>query len=97
MVDAVLSGLPTFSVRLPRYADTQSNSVHFRHLEAEDALYLADDLTAFCETLIRLFGSEDPKAENRRAFARKFARPRGLERSAGDVIAEGVLGMAKRR
>jgi hypothetical protein len=97
MVDAVLSGLPTCSVRLPRYADTQSDSVHFRHLESGDALYLSDNLTAFCETLIRLFAGEDPKAENRRAFARKFARPRGLERSAGDVIAESVLTLAKRR
>jgi hypothetical protein len=97
MVDSVLSGLPTFSVRIPRYAHTQSEAVHFRHLEADDALYVSDDLTSFCESLIRLFGGEDPKAENRRAFARNFARPRGLDRPAGDVIAESVLGMIRQR
>ena len=97
MVDAVLAGLPTCSVRIPRYAHTQSDAVHFRYLEADGALYLADDLTGFCETLIRLFGGEDPKAGNRLAFACRFARPRGLERPAGDVIAESVLGMARRR
>ena len=97
MVDSVLADLPTFSVRLPRYAQTQAEAKHFRYLEADDALYVSDDLTGLCETLIRLFGGEDPKAENRKAFARKFARPRGLERPAGDVIAESLLAMARRR
>jgi hypothetical protein len=96
MIDAVLAGRPTFSVRIPRYAQTQAEAKHFRYLEDDDALYLADDLTGFCETLIQLFAGTDPKSENRRAFAVKFARPRGLERSAGDVIAEGVLKLAGR-
>ena len=97
MVDAVLAGLPTFSVRIPRYAQTQAEAVHFRYLEQDGALYLSDDLTGFCETLIRLFGGEDPKAEGRQAFARNFARPQGLERAAGDIIAEDVLRLAKGR
>ena len=96
MIDAVLADRPTFSVRIPRYAATQAEAKHFRYLEADDALYISDDLTGVCEDLIRLYGGEDPKAENRRAFARKFARPRGLERSAGDVIAESVLKLARR-
>ena len=96
MLDAVLADLPTFSVRLPRYAATQSDAVHFRYLEADDALYVSDDLTGFCETLIRLLGGEDPKAANRKAFALKFARPNGLERPAGDVVAEEVLKLARR-
>lgn len=97
MIDAVLAGLPTFSVRLERYAATQSDSQHFRYLEADDALYLCEDLTGFCGTLSKLFKGEDPKVENRRAFARKFARPQGLERSAGDVVADGVLELARAR
>lgn len=97
MIDAVLAGLPTFSVRIERYAATQSDSKHFRYLEEDDALYLEDDLTAFCGTLSRLFKGEDAKADNRRAFAQKFARPQGLERSAGDVVAEGVLELARAR
>ncbi len=97
MVDAVLAGLPTCSVRLPRYAETQSEAVHFRYLEQDDALYLSDDLAGFCETLIGLFGGDDPKAEGRQAFARKFARPQGLDRAAGDIIAEGVLKLALRK
>ena len=96
MIDAVLADRPTFSVRLPRYATTQAEAKHFRYLEADDALYISDDLTGFCESLIRLFGGDDPKTANRRAFAEKFARPQGLGRPAGDVIAEGILKLARR-
>jgi hypothetical protein len=96
MIDAVLAGRPTFSVRIPRYAQTQAEAKHFRYLEADEALYLSDDLTGFCESLIQLFAGTDPKAQNRRAFAVKFARPQGLGRSAGDVVAEGVLKLAAR-
>ena len=97
MIDAVLAGLPTFSMHIAQYAHTQSEAKHFRYLEEDDALYLSDDLTGLCESLIGLFDGEDPKAANRLAFALKFARPRGLERSAGDVVAEGVLKLAERR
>ncbi|HEY5412045.1 MAG TPA: hypothetical protein VIJ94_15090, partial [Caulobacteraceae bacterium] len=33
MIDAVLAGLPTFSMRIARYAHTQSEAKHFRYLE----------------------------------------------------------------
>lgn len=94
MIDAVLADVPTFSVRLEQYAATQSDSLHFRYLEKDGALYLEDDLRGFFTTLRRLFRGEDPKAENRRTFAREFARPQGLERSAGEVVAETALELA---
>jgi hypothetical protein len=94
MIDSVLAGVPTFSVLIERYAATQSDSLHFRYLETDGALYLEDDVRGFFTTLGKVFKGEDPKAENRRAFARKFARPQGLERSAGEVVAEAVLDLA---
>jgi hypothetical protein len=97
MIDSVLADVPTFSVKIERYADTQGGSKHFRYLTSGDALYMMDDLDQFVATLGEVAKGSDPKAENRRAFARRFARPRGLERTAGDVIAEGALGMAKVR
>jgi hypothetical protein len=39
----------------------------------------------------------DPKAEDRRRFAKRFARPRGLSRPAGDIIAESVIELARKR
>ncbi len=95
MIDAVLADLPTFSVRLEQYAQTQADSKHFRYLEDGDALYLTDSLEGFAQTLARTARGEDPKAGSRQAFAKRFARPRGLDRSAGDVIAEAVLKMAR--
>jgi hypothetical protein len=97
MIDAVLAGLPTFTVRLPKYAQTQADSRHFRYLQDGGALYLCDDLAAFTGALAGVLKGDDPKAANRRDFTRRFARPRGLERSAGDVIAEEVLALAKGR
>lgn len=97
MIDAVLADKPTFSVRLPLYEQTQSNSKHFKYLEDADALYLLDDVAELLPALKGLQTGKDPKAPQRRAFAELFARPNGLDRPAGDVVAEGVLAMAKAR
>jgi len=96
MIDSVLADTPTFSVKIERYEDTQTGSKHFRYLTRGDALYLSDDLDAFVHTLGEVVRGADPKAAKRRAFALRFARPRDADRTAGDVIAEGVLKMAKR-
>jgi hypothetical protein len=95
MIDSVLADLPTFSVKLPRYAQTQADSKHFRYLEEGGAMYLPQDLPAFAETFAEVMAGTDPKAADRREFARRFARPQGLDRSAGEVIAEQVLAMGR--
>lgn len=97
MVDAVLADLPVFSVRISRYADTQSNSRHFRQMTAAGALYLVEDVSAFCEGLSAAFKGDDPAAPRRRVFAEAFARPCGAGRAAGDVIAEAIVRRAKER
>ena len=97
MIDSVLADLPTFSVKLARYAQTQMDSKHFKHLVQADALNLCDSLTQFWTELRGLKSGKDPKKEQRRAFARDFARPKGLDRPAGDVIAEEALQMARVR
>jgi hypothetical protein len=94
MIDAVLADLPTFSILLERYAHTQSDSKHFQYLQQGDALAVMDDEQGFIGALAEVFKGQDAKAETRRAFAQMFARPQGLERSAGDVIAERMLQMA---
>lgn len=97
MIDAVLADLPTFSIRLERYAHTQADSKHFQYLEQGDALYVMEDEQSFLGALYGVFKGDDPKAAHRRAFSQMFARPQGLDRSAGDVIAEQVLAMAAQK
>lgn len=97
MVDAVLADLPVFTVRIKRYADTQTNSRHFRQMTAARALYLMEDISSFCEGLSALFAGRDPAAPRRRAFAEAFARPCGANRAAGDVIADALVRRARER
>ncbi len=97
MIDAVLADRPTFSVRLERYADTQGRARHFRYLLDADAFDWSADVAAFIEALGQVLDGKDARAAARKAFGRRFARPLGLERAAGDVIAERVLALAARR
>jgi len=97
MVDAVLADRPVFTVRIPRYADTQTNSRHFRQMTAARALYLTEDISGFCEGLSAIFAGKDPLAARRRAFAEAFARPCGRARPAGDVIAEAIISRVRDR
>ena len=95
MIDSVLAGVPTFTVALDRYAATQADSKHYRYLLSRNALYLEPSVEAFLVRLGEVFQGRDPNEADRRAFAERFARPRGLERPAGDVVAESVLKLAK--
>ncbi len=97
MIDAVLADLPTYSVLLSRYAQTQSNSKHFKYLVEADALGMLGDLVELWPALIGLERGEDLKAVQRRAFAEQFARPKGIGRPAGDVVAEEALAMVQRK
>jgi hypothetical protein len=94
MIISILLGLPTFSVRIPKYSETQANSVHFRHLEELGAMHYCENLDAFVEGLSSVWKGRDDKVEARREFARRFARPHGLGRPAGDVVAEIALATA---
>ncbi|MFQ5563815.1 MAG: hypothetical protein ACE5FO_09640 [Parvularculaceae bacterium] len=91
MVDAVLADLPVFSVRIERYDETQSRSRHFRQLVEAGAICVTRDAAEFESKLATLFAGADQLAGRRRAFRESFARPCGIERPAGDVIAEAVF------
>jgi hypothetical protein len=97
MIISVLVGLPTFSVHLPQYWQTQSDSTHFQNLVSFDAIDYLADINELGARLAEVLRGNDSKKNQRLDFARRFARPMGLERSAGDVVAEAVLAMARDR
>lgn len=97
MIDSVLADKPTFTVKLKRYVNTQANAVHFRYLEEAGALTVCTHIGDLTLRLRDLMRGQDTKRAERRAFARSFARPEGLERSAGDVIAGYALTLARAR
>jgi hypothetical protein len=94
MIDSVLAGLPTFTVRLEEYSKTQAETLHFRYLEEADAMSSVATLEEFAAAFTALLSGDDRKREQRRLFAQRFARPLGLNRPAGDVIAEAIIDLA---
>ncbi len=94
LIDSVLADLPTFSVRIPQYAGTQANTLHFRYLEEGGAMGVVDGLTGFTSEFRALLAGDDRRKEQRRVFAERFARPHGLTKSAGEVVAEGIIALA---
>ena len=99
MIDAVLADTPTFSVRIGRYDATQADAAHFQLLSEDGAIQTADSLAELTAALAEVLAGGDTAGPDRRDFARRFARPQGLDRSAGEAVAEGILdlGRARRR
>ena len=94
MIDSVLADVPTFTIRVKQYKNTQSSAVHFRYLEESRAMYLCNNLSEFVGTLQKVQSGQDAKAGKRKKFAVAFARPSGLGRAAGDVVGEIALKLA---
>ena len=94
MIDSVLADVPTFTIKLKQYKNTQSSAVHFRYLEESRAMYLCNNLGEFMGTLQKVQSGADTKAGKRKKFATAFARPNGLGRPAGDVVGEVALKLA---
>ena len=97
MIDSVLADLPTFSVRIGRYAATQADAPHFQLLNAGGAIRTAGSLAELITALAGLLSGHDPAAPRRRDFARRFARPLGDDRRAGEAVAQGILDLARTR
>lgn len=95
MIDSVLADVPTFTVRVKQYKNTQSSAVHFQYLEESRAMYLCNTLRDFIGGLQKVRAGQDDKAGKRKKFAVAFARPNGLGRTAGDVVAEAALKLAR--
>jgi glycosyltransferase involved in cell wall biosynthesis len=94
MIDAVLSNRPCATIRVERYAATQSAAEHFRMMVDFGAITVLDGIPDLVPLVDRLRRGEDPTIEQRRAFVAAFARPGGIARSAGDRVAERVVQLA---
>lgn len=95
MSDSLLADCPCLTPILSKYDNTQSLANHFKVLVDRDVMVLCRDWISVESNLIDLLDGIDVTRHRRRGFKAWFARPRGADRSAGDVIAEEIIGMAK--
>lgn len=91
MIDAVIVDRPVISVLPDQYKATQEEASHFQHLLEADVVDRAKNSGQCVELIADWLRGVDARREQRRAFVRGFVRPRGLDRSAGEVAAEAII------
>jgi hypothetical protein len=90
-IEAAIAGRPVLTFSAGDLAPGQGGSAHFRYLLAPDGGFAehADSIAEHVPQLLRAL-ELDPHAAQRRAFVERFVRPAGLDRRAGDVLAERI-------
>ncbi len=88
MVDAIIAGRPVISFERKEFSTTQVLAQHYRHMRQSNALYVTKTPQEFLEIFSKLLLGEDFKKPDREKFIRDFVRPRGIDKSAGEVVAQ---------
>ncbi len=90
MLEAAVADKPCITVIDPRYQSAQSGMGHFRHLLDGGFLHVATSYGQAAALLGEILVGKDPLADGRRAFVRRFVRPRGLGQPAAIVMADAI-------
>lgn len=90
IIDAIIAGSSGIAIVTDKYAPTQRETKHFNQLVDAGALYIAQGAEAIPAIITKLMDGHDERKENRAAFVRRYIRPRGLERQAGEWVADEV-------
>jgi hypothetical protein len=95
MVDAILAGKPVISLEREEFSKTQVLAQHYKHMRESDALYITKTSEEFLEIFSKLLVGEDPKKIEREKFIKNFIRPRGLEKSVGEMVVYEIESLVK--
>ncbi|TSC84166.1 MAG: hypothetical protein G01um101417_322 [Parcubacteria group bacterium Gr01-1014_17] len=87
--DVMAVGRPGIVYRDAHFSDIQS-AEHFSALMGRGALYEANSGYRFTSLVSRLLAGKDEFAARRAEYLKRFIRPRGIERSAGEAVADEV-------
>ncbi len=89
-LEAAVTDRPCLSIVSERHRQGQVERGHFHHLLDGGFIETSPDLEGAARIVARLLGGEDPRREQRRAFVADFIRPGGIERPAGEVVADAI-------
>jgi hypothetical protein len=94
-LDAAVADRPCLTVLDPRYERQQLGRAHFHHLLRAGFIQTAPDISALEPLLVDLLAGADPQAAQRRRFVQGYLRPSGLDRPAGEVMAQALVDLAQ--
>ena len=89
-LEAAVTDRPCLSVVSDRHRHGQVERGHFHHLLDAGFIETCPDLEGAAAIVARVLDGEDPRREQRRAFVHSFVRPGGMERRAGEVVADAI-------
>lgn len=90
MLDAIACNRPTIGFIEKGCELTQTKAQHFKVLLDHGTLSIATSGKECAAIVSELLNGLDRKEKQRKAFINKFIRPLGVQRSAGEVVAEGL-------
>jgi len=87
MIDAIIFKKPVVAFLSPQYKETQSQTQHFQQLLGYDVVERAVTPEECVERVRALYDGDDTRGKKRLDFVRDFIRPRGYDKSVGEIIA----------
>ena len=90
MIESVIVGKPVVSYLTDEYRKTQAEAQHFQQLLAENVLEVVKTPEEFVEVAGKLIAGKDTHKKEREAFVKKFIRPLGFEKLAGEAAADEI-------
>jgi hypothetical protein len=97
LIESGIIGRLVYSFRVPELSGTQEGTLHFRHLEREGLVRLADTLDAHLAQLEQSFQSTEADQQRVRAFTQLFVRPYGFDEAATPRVVRAIEEEGQRR
>lgn len=89
-LEAAVTDRPCLSIVSERHRHGQVERGHFHHLLDGGFIQTSPDLEGAARIMGQILAGEDPRREARRRFVADFVRPGGMDRRAGDVVADAI-------
>jgi hypothetical protein len=90
LIESGIIGRLVYSFRVPELSGTQEGTLHFRHLQREGLLQLADTLDGHLAQLERSFHTTEAEQQRVRAFTQLFVRPYGFNEAATPRVVRAI-------
>lgn len=94
MICAIIVDKPVVVMKLEEYNITQAQVTHVKNLLQSGAVAIAHNIDEFLVEAGKILLGRDEHITDRPEFIKKFIRPRGLGKSAGEICADEIENLA---